>query len=250
MSLFLKLNSRELISQGKITDPSEFSLNLDQALNLGSLNYKIGVYSIDCWNTAKNVVNETLRYSINASYYTWTIPDGNYSIELLNQAFQVDIVSNGGTTGMMQLIGDPSQNKALVVIDNTSDTYTLDLATSTGIANLLGFPELEVVTSGTAPNIANFSRNPINYDSIDSWQLDTNLITGSYENGANSRVCYSFVPTGSVSSKFIEKPVNIPYFQISQTTLSNIYLSLRDNRGNKIDLGGEHLNVVFEIKPI
>lgn len=245
----MKFNTRELMSQGKISNPSEFTMQLDSPLNLGSLNYKIGLYSVDCWNTAKNCVNETLRYSINSVYFTYTIPDGFYSIELLNAGLQVDIVSNGGTTGAIQLLGDYAQNRVVVSIDNTlaGNPYTLDLATSTGIANLLGFPEAELSASATGTSIANFSRNPTNYDPIDSWQIETNLISGSYENGTTSRIIFSFIPAIRVGSKVYQRPLNIPYFQIAPTVISDIYIALKDNRGNLIDLGGEHLNVIFEI---
>ena len=109
---------------------------------------------------------------------------------------------------------------------------------------LLGFDN-KLYTSGF-----NESENMVNILTINSIQVNINIISGSYVNGSTQHTIYSFFSDISSAYKIIENPHNILYLPITADTIHNITIWLTDQNGNELNLREENLSMRFQLREI
>jgi hypothetical protein len=96
----------------------------------------------------------------------------------------------------------------------------------------------------------NESEEVVNILSINSIQVNSDIITGSYVNGSSKPIIYSFFPNVSPGYKIIENPKNLVYLPLTLATINRLETLLTDQDGNQLNLRGEQLNVRFHIREI
>jgi hypothetical protein len=86
---------------------------------------------------------------------------------------------------------------------------------------------------------------------INSILVNTDIISGSYVNGSQCPVIYSFYPNVSPGYKIVERPnPSLIYYPVNITNISNIRLWLTDQDNNPIDVRGERVTARIVIREV
>ena len=87
---------------------------------------------------------------------------------------------------------------------------------------------------------------------INSILVNIDIISGSYVNGSQCPVIYSFYPNVSPGYKIVERPnPSLIYYRVNIPNISRIRLWLTDQDNNPVDVRGERVTariVVREVK--
>lgn len=245
MSSLLTFSTRELQAADSTIDPSDFIVNFNSPIELGSLKYEAALYSFVGWNSVDNLTGtHTISYTIDAAPFVLNIPAGLYGVEDINALLQADVVGNGGTSGALSITPNYSTDRVEIQIDNTTHTYTINLTAANNISTFLGFTPA-VISSTTVGDLL-----PDVNGGTDSFQIECDLIRNSYTNGRIGNTIYSFTPSYSVGSQIRENPTNLIYFQVNKSQINSIKFRLVDNLGNKLNFGGNHIVIQLVIRPI
>lgn len=243
MSSLITISTRELQADDPNLNPSDFVVNFANPIELGTLKYELALYSFVGWNTVDNLTG-TISYTIDAAPFVLNIPAGLYGVEDVNALLQADVVGNGGTSGAFQILPNYSTDRVEIQIDNTTHTYTYNLTAANNISDFLGFTPA-VISSTTVGDLL-----PNVNGSVDSFQIECDLLRNSYVNGRLGKILYSFTPNYSVGSQIREQPVNLVFFQVNKSQINSIAFKMTDNLGNTLSFGGNHLVIQIQIRPI
>ena len=83
--------------------------------------------------------------------------------------------------------------------------------------------------------------------------MNIDIISGSYVNGIEKPIIYSFFPNVSPGYKIIETPPNVVYLPITFITLDVIYsmeTTLTDQNGRELNLRGENITIRFHVREV
>ena len=124
------------------------------------------------------------------------------------------------------------------------NNYEVDSRRYKSISGLLGF-------HGTLC-IIEFSESEtmVNILTINSIQVNINIISGSYVNGSTQRIIYSYFPNVSPWYKIIENQRNHFYLPITSDKIHSITIWLTDQNGNELNLRGENFSMRFHLREI
>lgn len=225
-------------------DPGNFDVVFKPPIRLDTRQYKISFYSFFGWNSFHNVQSKSISYTINGSPFTLNIPDGQYSIEDINSLLQLDIASNSGATGGIVITPNYNTNRTEITIDNSTDTFTIDLSAANNLANFFGFPEANVTGSSTGTTLANVNRDTENLN------VETDLIKGSIKDGRFSRIIHSFQPAGPTNSSLQIYPLHQTWHQIDKKLIDRVNFKITDNNGEIVDFQGEDLTLQIILEAI
>lgn len=253
MSTKLTISTSKLKAAGLITDASDFSFQFNTPIILPDLNYEVCLRYVGTWLTFHNLFageTNTMTWADGTQTSTITIPPGNYGVSDLNLLLHNDMYANGAydsSTGLfgINLQANVNTNKADCIIDNSvlSRTYTIQFSDS--VSKLLGFANGITIstnqTSTLVPEVTN---------GIDTFTVRCDLIRNSYDNGGVSDILYSFQPTAPPSARLTVEPKHLFYSQVNKTIITGMTLKLTDQNNNKIDLQGEDIVYVLEIRRI
>ena len=210
------------------------------------------------WNVSDILKNNVIRFRIKGTYRNITIPNGTYQMDGLNLAInrgfqdlvdktvvQEDDVFYTTATGkkVPRFLFSANINTArleIVIVDDdhpvdNANRFAFDLLNSpyNNINELLGF-KLQLHTQNTsALTTANFERE------ISTVNINCNLISESYVNGAMSSLLFSFplaALPGTLMSIQPTHPIHIP---INVSEISEIRIWLTDNLERPIICGNK-----------
>ena len=125
---------------------------------------------------------------------------------------------------------------------------------SKGISDILGF-ESDVVYSPTINGSGNsskhISKNIMMISRTASINIECNIIEGSYLNGKQTQIIYSF-PTNTVMFGFkIRERMNPPmYFPVSTKEISKIRIRILDQNENLISFNGELITICLHLRQV
>ena len=242
-------------------DPSDFQINFSPALELPSLLYEIALLKIITWNTNHNLTgSKVLRWSADngSTFFSITIPDGNYNIEDVNNLLRAsqeeegvtDLDGFGNIIYGIDILPNFNTNRVDILIDNTvgtGNTFLFDLTDGTNpdnIRNFLGFGSVMVSATQTGGFIANVEAD------VNSWVIECDLVRNSYKNGTISTALFTFKPKALSSEAFEIEPTHLKFLQVRRNIIESIRFKLVDSLGRKIDLRGEHITLNLQLKPI
>lgn len=252
MSILLNLDST--LSSGN-TQTDNFRVVFNQPLNLeGEGGYEIALLQAKLWYSWYNISaengNNLMRYSTDAGL-TWknvTFPDGQYEISQINDYLHRIMKNNGDyfVNGSGQddwnidILANFSTLKVQVDIVSGSN-YQLDLASSK-IYTLLGFAQIVVTTSQSGTNIAN-----INND-INSLSIETDVVSGTYNNGLAGNVLWTFVPTTAPGTNIDINIINPVYIPVSANRIQSISMRIIDNLGRRVNLNSQPVTYLLALR--
>ena len=110
------------------------------------------------------------------------------------------------------------------------NNYEVDFRRYKSITTLLGFHS-KLYTSGF-----NESQNTVKIITINSIQVNIDIIPGSYVNGSTQLTIYSFFQNVSHMQKIIENLHNLPYLLITSDSIHSIMMWLTDQNGDELNL--------------
>jgi len=234
------------------SDTSDWSTHFNQPLYLNpKRKYELALVNLETYNSIPNVtaVNNTFVYSSDngAVWKTITIPEGSYEIAHIAAEIQRQLVINGDWNAQAKSpyisIG-PNKSTLRAFIEITSQTYKVDMASSR-IKTLLGFNP-QMLSSGYYEG-----ENPVDIQTVNSILVNCDLINGSFLNGTQSPVVYSFFPYVSPGYKIIENPNNLVYLPISQAgNVNRVRVWLTDQAERQLNIRGETITIRFHIRTV
>ena len=211
--------------------------------------YEMALVNLETYYSIPNIHagNNSLRYSPDEGtrWFTITLSTGSYGIDEINDEIQRQLRLN--------------KHKAKIIIDanratlratlTQAKTYQVDFNVPNSIGSVLGFqPRLYTFDRDT--NGYTEGENIVNIISINSILVHSDVISGSYVNGAQQSVIYNFFPNVDPGMKILQKPRNLVYLPVTSKTVNRMQTYLTDQDGRPIDLRGEHLTIRFHLREI
>lgn len=217
--------------------------------------YEAALLSIDTFNSFPNVTDENneLKYTTDDGA-TWKIiklAKGSYELSSINDEIQRQMVANGdyesNTTDQFYVTITANVSTLKSIVEVTNQRVQVDLGT---VGPTLGFPAGKVLEYGyhESPSIVDIMK-------INSILVKVDIISGSYVNGSQSPVIYSFYPNVAPGRKIVERPSpSLIYYPVNRREIDSIRVWLTDQDNRPIDFRGERVTVrlcireVFDLK--
>jgi len=200
-----KLTKKSDINLIFTSDKSDFTTKIYPPLNLEMDKWSLGLACLDTYYSFANINsnNNKFKYSIDSGT-TWTnisLPVGCYEITQINETIK-------------ELLEDKSSYFELVpnfitlgsIITITNEQFKIDFNVDNTLATVLGFKKDRILTVGV-----NKSPDIVNILEINSILVNCDIISGSYLNGSNSPVIYSFFPNVQPGGKIVQEPKTITF---------------------------------------
>lgn len=246
MSFLITLSSTADTSQPTNSFVTRFSPRLTI-----SPESKVALVSASIWYSWSNIApeynNNTFRYYNGTEYKTIVIPAGNYQLPQLNAFIKAQMKVNNDY--------DAANDEAYISLEPNYSTLRCDLMFSaaaitkgirvdfsTGeLRTLLGFAaaELSVTTEGT--NQVDITRG------VTSIHIRSDIHSGSVDNGSGGEVIWSFTPALPPGNLLNIEPNTRIYLPVRSSTLDQVRMWITDQRGQPIDLRGEHTSFKLAI---
>lgn len=235
----IKLNSEN--AEGTAED---FTVNFRDAISLTDGNYEIALKSVylyySFFNVSANIGNNLISYYNGSTNRNLTIPDGNWSLPLLNEWLHAQMFSFGDYTTVnnvnkydINILPEDAQIKTYIEVKNS---YTLDLTQST-INELLGWDDVVVSSSGVGSSNANINNG------TNSLAVRCSIVSGVSEDGGPSNIIHTFRPENPPGSSIGSTPVNLAWLPVKVSMIDSIRIQFTNQVGTVLPLNGEPLSV-------
>ena len=246
----LQISTTQLKAVQSNIKTHDFSITIPNLVLNNDRKYSVALINYSLWyswfNLSAGNSNNELRYSPDngVSFFTLTIPDGNYGIDSLSSTIQALITLNGHDGTNFKLSANYSTLKVELILSNN---YQLDLTIANTIDVLIGFSKLLYTASqpGTlVPNITN---------SVDLISINCDLVSANdnYLNEKNNDSLFSVVPNVPPGSNInggsgLSQPVYLPISRSGY--IGSIHFSIRSNNGLLLDLNSENVSLTLVIR--
>jgi len=229
----------------RFSPPIDLNDGGDYAIALDNVSH---IYS--WYNIADKYNNRTLKYidSTGPTTYTLTLNEGQYSIELLNDALHNEMYDNGHytTTGgvityPIDIVADFATGKVKVIINDGN--FELDLQTD-DLNELLGFTKKVVVATELGSSPANINNGVVGL------LLHADIADGVYSGKYAGNAITSYLPNNYPFFTINYKPYNHVWVPISKKYIESINIRFTDQNNNELDLNGEALSCTLLIKKV
>ena len=244
------------LDSSKLTNArsQDFSISFSPPLILGNDLYELALNKAFIWYSFYNISpeynNTTSSYSPDngVTYKPLNILPGQYSIEQLNDRIHSIMKANGDYTvtvnGDVYDINITADFSTLKIQISISNNYRLDL-TGSDLNLLLGFDKIIVTSTQLGSRVANINNG------VNSIKISCDILTGSYDNSANSNVLYSFSPTSSPGSQIVVDVNNLIFIPvIPARTISSIRMTITDQSGRILDLQNEPVSYFLYMRKV
>ncbi len=229
---------------------TDFTTQLSNPINLIGKKYEVALIRLETFNSFPNVienVNNIFRYSPDNGD-TWKdikFDTGSYEIDDMNNEIARQMTNNGhydtiNTESYINILIFAS--RVIVIIKN--DTYRVDFNIQNSIGKMLGFSPM-ILNAGYHK-----SPNFVDVIPITSVFVHVDIVSGSFLNGSNSQIIYTFAPAVRPGAKIIETPSPLEFLPIPQSMINSVRIWLTDEDNKPIDNIGEDLVVRLSIKEI
>jgi hypothetical protein len=232
---------------------NDFEIKFNPAVPLNG-QWECALVNLNTWNSFFNIAtylnNNTFTYSIDSgvNWTTLIIPNGNYSVQDLNDEIQRQMkgLTHWDSTNQVYYISlIPNTSTLKVRVEITNPTYQVDFTTATNFRTLIGFNSAIITATQEGPNNADIT------GSVNALYLHCDVIGGSYDNSAISDVLYSFVPRVRTGANIDIEPNERVYFPVKNSVqIENIRIYLTDQLNRSVDLNGENLSVRLHFRKI
>lgn len=242
-------SSTENGAVNKNSQGSYFEINLDRGIEIPKkAKYCwIEVQSAEIWNTSPNIltgVNDKLYYEDAMGVFTMTIPQGLYSIDLLNLEISRQLVESGRDAESMVIFGNYATQKTYIQFLDIGTS--IDFTQSDTFRVLLGFDSVTIGPSISTDEIFD-SNNVAAFNSINYFILHTDLVAyGIRINNTYTQAVAQVLIDKPAGSQILHEPNNPP--EISANELigkykRNIKVWLTDQSNNLIDTASEDFSM-------
>ena len=241
------------------SDGSTFNVNLSPPIVIGPdvLDCSIGVLQASVWNTSYNIAsdykNQNFTFTTTvapAGTYSFTIPDGLYSVAGLNSYLSSQFVNLGLPGNLITISGNESTNKSILTFLTSGDSVNFTVVTS--VREVLGFNSA-VVTAPSA-NFSYYSNNVAQFDRINEYIIRSNLVVNGIQLNTIPQGLIGSVPVNVAPGSLITyKPPNVVWFSAREligSSRSNLRFELLDQELRAAPTAGDTWSVTLIIKTI
>lgn len=207
--------------------------------------YKLALVNLETLHNASNInvdrTNNYFKYSLNGgiSWSKISIPEGSYDLHEINTAIRREMRQKGYHDSVIDkhyvtISTDPNTLKPVLVLVHNC---LIDFRPSRSLAKVLGF-ENRVYSSEEFVNV-----------DITGLNINIDIVSGSYVNGALQNTIYSFLPdVAPGADRIVETPSNLVYLPVTlKDTISNMEISITDQTGRTLDPPGVGLFARFHM---
>jgi len=235
-TLPIHINSSSL---GLTTDHSTINITFDNPIMINpdpSKRYIVALTNFSTWYSwdtiSASLQNNTFAYSNDAwaTSKTITFPDGAYSINIIQDEINNQMLSNGDAvqdadgviTSPITLGVNMATGKIKLILKNNYQVSFLVGKFNT----ILGFDNAVYTITTVAPRDADISNN------IDNLLIHCDLVSNAYYNGRRTDIVYK-VPINVVPSALLDiTPTNPEWIELSKRYINSIYIRVttQDNK--------------------
>jgi hypothetical protein len=205
---------------------------------------QVGLLRLTTYNNIPNIINaenNIFYYATqeNKNYEEMNIPEGSYSIPMLNNEIKRQLKLKQ-MTGKFDLRIDVKTLKCEI---KTSLFITFNKLKSFG--HLLGFKNMLL-----QPNNAEYIQGNeiVKIMDVNLVSVEIGFAKGAYNNGVQGHSIYQFSPRVPVGYKIDEVPIETTYYPVNKRRIDKIEVDLRDQNGILINLRGETVTIVLKLK--
>lgn len=239
--MLITLDSSTILNQNS----DDFTIDFSSPLKVIDGIHEIGLIKCNLWYSFFNVSNDynnrVIQYTNNtAQTRTVTFPEGNYTINQLNDYLNASMINFGDTAS---IIIEPNYSTLKVKI-TILNGYSLDLTTSN--FNLL---------LGWNSGIYNFNgsldgQNPANINrDINSLLIHCDILGSSFKNGVLSDILFSFVPNVPPGSNIEIEPQHLIYLPlIIPDYIRKIRMYITDQLGRRVNLNQQPVTYLLHLR--
>ena len=219
-----------------------------------SRNYEIALHYISTSNHMTNITEKNNKFIYSHDNgKTWTtiaFEKGAYEMKQIDEEIKRQMAANkhyddkvSPPNYFINIGVNLSTFKAF--IDITNPTFKVNFQEKNTIRDLLGFKS-KIISQGH-----NISDNTVEITKSSAILLHCDLVSGSYINGVESNLLYSFpsylVQVGYKINVFSS---NMIYLPTNRKVISNIHFKLTDEDFNILDLKGEEIVIAVHIRQV
>ena len=203
--------------------------------------------------------NTSLRVGVNGTYFTITIPDGNYTVASLTTAINAaltdvvgeDILAFGvnPVSNACDIVG-VSVPGAVIDIDCTAATLGNTKRTNWGLGYYLGFPRDQITSGGgKVSGTRVVTVDPEAYFIVDIDELNGVSETAMYADGG-TRAAFAKIPLTQKAFgqySFYDKTLVCNDLRPPRARLDRLSISIRYHDGTLVDLNGGEWSATIEL---
>jgi hypothetical protein len=214
--------------------------------------YEAALLSVDMYYSFPNITNENNNFTYSTdngkNWKTIILDTGCYELMAINDEIQRQMISNGDYNPEINecyISITPNVSKLKSIVQISHNHYLIDFSKENSIGSTLGF------NPSTISYGYNESHKIVDIMKINSILVNIDIISGSYLNGVQHPVIYSFFPNVAPGRKIVERPnPSLTYYPVNRSSIDRITVSLTDQDNKPIDLRGETLTVRIEIREV
>lgn len=215
--------------------------------------YEAALLSVDTYNSIPNITDENNKFTYSndkgINWKTLTLSTGSYELQAINDEIQRQMIVNEDydhekNECYITISAHTSELKSIINI--TNESYLIDFTKENSIGSTLGFSSSQIEYGYTK------SEKIVNITKVNKVLIKTNIISGSYVNGSQSPVIYSFNPNKvSPGYKIDERPnPKLIYHPVNNLFIDRIHIWLTDQNNNQIDLRGETVTITLHLREV
>jgi len=228
-----------------------FTTYIDPPIHLDkNTKYEAALLSIDMYYSFPNITNENNNFTYSTdngrSWKTILLDKGSYELNSINNEIQRQLITKGDynqetNENYISITANVSKLKSIVHISHNE--YVIDFDIPNSIGSTLGFDRSRISHG------YNESHKIVDIMKINSILVNIDIISGSYVNGVQHPVIYSFFPNVAPGRKIVERPnPSLTYYPVTRSTIDRVTVVLTDQNNKPIDLRGEIVTVRVAIR--
>lgn len=236
----MRTESRSIVLSSK---ESTFSEDLYPPIKLDNNgHHEIALVGLDMYHSIPNIDNKNNKfvYQYKNEEYTIIIPIGCYEIDSINEYIQKKCVENNHIN-LFEIKANTNTLKCLIELKDSE--VKIHFNKSRSLRSLLGF------RNETLENIGEYeSNNIVSILSVNAILVHCNIIEGSYLNGSQKPILYTFFPNVPPGYKIVENPHSAIYLPVSFSTINRIQISLTDRDGEELNIREEKITIRLHLR--
>ena len=242
-----KHSSYHIFTSRKTSFDTKFETPLELNPNRS---YEVALQYFSTSNFLTNITAENNRFVYSndggKNWLTITLESGAYEISILNSEIRRQITQSSGATSQVNAIEIGiilSTFKSFINI--TSPTLQVDFTKTKTFRDMLGFKS-QILKQGY-----NISNDTVQITTTSAILIHCDIVSGSYINGKEGNVLYSFPAyTVPVGAKINVMVASLLYLPINRTTISNIYFQITDEEGRVLDFKNEEISIAIHVRQV
>lgn len=204
--------------------------------------HEIALVGLDMYHSIPNIDkdNNKFIYIYKGVSYPFYIEEGCYEINNINDYIQKKCAENDHAD-LFEIRANANTLKCIIELKDPEVKIRFDSHRS--LKSLLGF------TTNTLEGVGeHVSANIVSILSVNAILVHCNIIEGSYLNGVERPILYTFFPNVPPGYKIVEKPHSSIYLPVSYNSIDKLRLLLTDQDGNQLNIRDEEVTIRLHLR--